>query len=115
MEPLAGRLAGTTSLSSATNEHTTQRWWAEKVAVMQSQRLDASGSARDRVRLACQKGMVDTGWLHTLPNKARGTIFSDTEYRLLLRWWLGMPILPTGVTLPGCPLCHASILSLIHI
>ena len=43
MEPLASWLAGTTPLSSATAEHTTQRWWAEKVAVMQSQRLDATG------------------------------------------------------------------------
>ena len=27
-----------------------------------------------------------------------------TDY--LLRWWLGLPILPTGLTLPGCPLCQ---------
>ena len=37
------------------------------------------------------------------------TDFPDTEYRLLLRWWLGLPILPVGVTLPGCPLCRGSI------
>jgi hypothetical protein len=35
-DPLAGWLAGTTPLSSAAEEHTTQKWWAEKVADMQS-------------------------------------------------------------------------------
>ena len=50
-----------------------------------------------------------TGWLRALPNKALLTEIPDIEYRLLLRWWLGLPILPVGVTLPGCPLCRGSI------
>jgi hypothetical protein len=33
------------------------------------------------------------------------TDINDADYRLLLRWWLGLPILPVGQTLPGCPLC----------
>ena len=109
MDPLAGWLAGTTTLDSATKEHATQKRWAEKVSDAQSQRLDNVGSARDRVRRACQKGPVATVWLRALPNRALHTDFSDTEHRLLLRWWLGLPILPVGVTLPGCPLCRGSI------
>jgi hypothetical protein len=109
MEPLASWLSGTTALSSATQEHATQKWWAEKVSDIQSQRLDSSGSARDRTRRACQKGPVATGWLRALPNRALHTDIPDQQYRLLLRWWLGMPILPVGVTLPGCPLCRGSI------
>ncbi len=31
------------------------------------------------------------------------------EFRLLLRCWIGLPILPTGVTLPECPLCRESV------
>lgn len=109
MDPLAGWLSGTTTLESATEEHATQRWWAEKVSTAQSQRLDTAGSARDRVRRACQKGPVATGWLSALPNTALRTVIPDTEFRLLLRWWLGLPILPVGATLPGCPLCRGSI------
>ena len=109
MEPLASWLSGTLPISSATDEHTTQKWWAEKVADVQSQRLDTVGSARDRSRRACQQGPVATGWLQALPNKALRTEIPDTEFRLLLRWWLGLPILPVGVTLPGCPLCRGSI------
>ena len=109
MDPLESWLSGTAALSSATKEHATQKWWAERVSDVQSQRLDVQGSARDRVRRACQKGPVATGWLTVLPNKAHRTEIPDTEFRLLLRWWLGLPLLPVGATLPGCPLCRGSI------
>ena len=109
MDPLASWLTGTVPLASATEQDATQKWWAEQVSDVQSQRLDAFGSARDRTRRACQKGPVATGWLRTLPSKAMRTEIPDTDYRLLLRWWLGLPILPVGVPLPGCPLCRGSI------
>ena len=64
----------------------------------QSRRHDAKGSVRDRTRLANQKGSVATGWLRALPNKAMRTEMPDGEFRLLLRWWLGLQILPTGET-----------------
>jgi hypothetical protein len=76
---------------------------------MQAQRLEAKGTVRDRTRLACQKGPVATGWLQALPSRVQQTHISDTDFRLLLRWWLGLPILPVGETLPGCPLCKESI------
>ena len=109
MEPLAGWLLGTVPLATATKEHATQKWWAEQVSTIQSQRLEAKGTVRDRTRLACQKGPLATGWLRALPNRALQTEFPDVEFRLLLRWWLGLPILPAGVTLPGCPLCKDAI------
>jgi hypothetical protein len=39
------------------------------------------------------------------PNRALRTDIDDVDYRVLLRWWLGLPLLPMGQTLPGCPLC----------
>ena len=108
-EPLSSWILGHSTLASATNDHATQRWWAELVFKVQSQRLDSTGSSRDRTRRACQKGPVATGWLNALPSRVQQTEIPDTEFRLLLRWWLGLPILPTGVTLPGCPLCKESI------
>ena len=109
MDPVAGWILDTSTLASATKEHATQQWWAEQVSTLQSQRHDATGSVRDRTRLACQKGFVSTGWLRALPNRVQQTQIGDTEFRLLLRWWLGLPILPTGDTLPGCPLCGDSL------
>ena len=64
-------------------------------------------AVRDRVRRFIQKGPLATGWLRTLPSKARH--IPDAEFRLLLTWRLGLPILRTGVTLPGCPLCGEAI------
>ena len=43
--------------------------------------------------------------MSVLPSRALRTDINDADYRLLLRWWLGLPILPIGLTLPGCPLC----------
>ena len=109
MDPLSSWILDISTLASATQQHATQKWWAEQVSTAQSQRLDQQGSVRDRVRRACQKGPVATGWLRTLPSTSRRTDIPDTHFRLLLRWWLGLPILPAGVTLPGCPLCRGSI------
>ena len=41
------------------------------------------------------------------PKRALGSVIPDTDFRSLCRWWLGMPLLPEGVTLPPCPLCQA--------
>jgi len=38
-------------------------------------------------------------------HKTQNTYIPDSESRLLLRWWLGIPILPQGTALPECPLC----------
>jgi len=105
MDPLAGWIDGTTTLASATTDHTTLRWSAEQVFKSLSRRHDANASVRDRTRLACQKGPITTGWLCALPNKALRTDIPGSEFRLLLCWWLGLPILPQGTALPECPMC----------
>ena len=33
----------------------------------------------------------------------------DDDFKLLIRWHLGIPILPLGVQLPPCPLCQEAI------
>jgi len=81
-----------TALVSVKTDHTTQRWWAEQVSESLSRRHDANGSVRDRTRLACQKGPIATGRLCALPNKALRTDIPDSKFRLLLLWWLGLPI-----------------------
>ena len=109
MEPLARWVTEPNPLASATSQHATQKWWAEQVDEVRSQMVDGKGSVRDRVRRASQKGPVATAWLGALPSRAARTEIPDAEFRLLLRWWLGLPILPTGVTLPECPLCRESV------
>ena len=104
-EPLAGWSADSKQLASASSDHASQRWWAEQVATEQRSRLCHLGSARDQARLRSQEGPISNGWMSVLPSRALRTDIGDVEYRVLLRWWLGLPLLPLGRTLPGCPLC----------
>ena len=104
-EPLAAWHANPRQIASASIDHASQRWWAEDVAVEQRSRLCQLGTARDMARLQCQGGPIANGWMSVLPSRVLRTDIRDPDYRLLLRWWLGLPILPTGRTLPGCPLC----------
>lgn len=104
-EPLAGWYANPTQLASASFDHASQRWWAEQVAQEQRSRLCQLGTARDMARLQSQEGPISTGWMSVLPCRAVRTDIGDVDYRVLLRWWLGLPLLPLGQTLPGCPAC----------
>ena len=104
-EPLAQWHADPKQLASASIDHASQRWWAGHVATEQRSRMCKVGSARDMARLQCQGGAISNGWMSVLPSRALRTDIHDADYRLLLRWWLGLPLLPVGRTLPGCPLC----------
>jgi hypothetical protein len=61
--------------------------------------------AADPHRLRSQGGQLSNAWMSVIPHRALRTDIEDSDYRLLLRWWMGLPILPTGRTLPACPLC----------
>ena len=62
------------------------------------------GIARDQVRLLNQEGGLATAWLSVTPSRANNTTLSDTDFRSLCRFWLGLPVLPDGSTY-SCPLC----------
>jgi hypothetical protein len=108
-EPLASWSANPRTLQSASIDHASQRWWADHVAVEQRSRLCKLGTARDMARLQCQGGPISNGWMSVLPSRTLRTDINDPDYRLLLRWWLGLPILPMGLTLPGCPMCGEAV------
>lgn len=78
---------------------------ADRVSDERRSRLQSHGPVRDRARLICQNGGFANAWMKALPCKALRTDIPDREYRLLLRWWLGVAILPTTAPLPGCTLC----------
>ena len=104
-EPLMSWHTDPSQLASASIDHASQRWWAEQVATEQRSRLCHLGTARNMVRLRSQEGPIANGWMSVLPSRALRTDIPDVDYRVLLRWWLGLPLLPTGCTLPGCPMC----------
>jgi hypothetical protein len=92
-------------LQSADKPYATQKWWAEHVYEELADRLPGLGTVRDQARLAVQRNVLGAAWLDC-PTK-RG--IPDDEFKVLLRWHLGIPILPIGVQLPPCPLCQEAI------
>ena len=61
-------------------------------------RLKTTGTARDQVRLIGQEGALASAWLTVTPSRAYNTSLSDTDFRSLCRFWLGLPLLPDGST-----------------
>ena len=104
-DPLSRWVSDPSSIAAADNTHASQHWWAEQCVKARKLRLHELGTARDQVRFTSQAGALATGWLQVLPSPSLGTVIPDTTFRSLCRWWLGLPLLPEGVTLPPCPLC----------
>ena len=108
-DPLARWFEEPARILSADTSFASQHWWACECVKARKDSLASKGTVRDQVRLQSQTGPVATGWLQVLPNRQLGTVLLDQEFRSLCRWWLGIPLLPEGVTLPACPLCREAL------
>ena len=88
-------------------EHTRQHWWGEAVEIAYKQDLlSKTGDAgRDAARLASQKGGLGAAWMQVSAFDEGPSRISPDEYRLALRWHLGLPILPQDQEGATCPAC----------
>ena len=59
---------------------------------------------RDKCRLALQSMPHSSAWLGLTPNKGMLDRLSAAEFQVCLRWWLGIPVLPSARPLE-CPHC----------
>ncbi len=104
-EPLKGWMAGShVPFASIEPDHRRQAWWSAKVHEAHHRGLMAASTGRDACRLRLQSMRHTTAWMQSVPNHGMGTAFGGGEYRTLLRWWLGKPILQGDGGAP-CPLC----------
>ena len=104
------RWAATPSaLVTADSSFTKQVWWVDQVAEARKAHLPTVGTARDHVRLVNQEGPFASAWLSAIPNRALNNTLSDTDFRSLCRFWLGLPLLLEGQNLPSCPECHEAL------
>ena len=97
-----------TQMRSAEQRATVQSWWTEQAAKIRKQQLRSMGTARDQVRLLSQEGPIASSWLSVVPSKAANTLLTDTDFRSLCRYWLGLPLLQDGTT-SKCPLCTGTV------
>ena len=64
---------------------------------------------KDLVRLQCQRSPSIGAWLSAIPSRALGLEISPPLYRILLCWWLGLPLTATSAnhgTHACCPFCE---------
>ena len=86
-------------------DHMKQKWWSEKVSVSRRLALLQDAAPRDVVRLRCQTSPTASAWSRAPPSRGLGTKIPRDRYRIMLRWHLGLPILPPSSAGKGCPLC----------
>lgn len=82
-----------------------QKWWDEKIASQMRQWLGELGSLRDQARLRLLRAPGSHCWLSPAPGDGMGTKFPSVDYKALLRWWLGRPLLPQEASGLPCPQC----------
>ena len=93
-----------TAFSSVHDDFSSLKWWNDLLAQSVRKSLLDSVNARDRARLLCQGDGNSGCWLEPCPSESLGLRLSSSEFSILLKWWLGLPVMPDA---PGCscPLC----------
>ena len=84
--------------------HRQQRWWTDACHKAKLDAFKVAVPLRDQCRLRLQTMPHTTAWMQVVPNEGLRLSFSGSEYRILLRWWLGIPLLSGDAAQP-CPLC----------
>ena len=106
-EPLSSWIARPPIPSSIAAIHKQQKWWTTLIQSRIRESVITSSTLRDRCRLALQKDPHAAAWLTTIPHKALPDLLTGPEFRIALKWWLGLPLCdPTHIT--TCPACHST-------
>ena len=102
VEPVASWLRDG-QVRNVEENHRQQKWWSLQLQKAQAKSIVQTAPLRDRCRLALQNMPHTTAWMNVVPNEGLGNKMAGPNYRLLLRWWLGMPLVEGSAT--ECPCC----------
>ena len=93
------------SLVDVEPEHTDQKHWSSLIHQRRKEGLLQNSGARDTIRLKCQTSASAGAWSRAPPCAALGCKIGGEAYRLMLRWHLGVAILPQVAAGKPCPAC----------
>ena len=100
----------TSNVVTATKpEHAKQRWWNEKVHKAKLTDFNRMATEAEITRIKCQQKPSTGIWLSAQPNSALALKLTNTEMCILLKWWLGAPVLGEEHDGQPCPLCDEPI------
>jgi hypothetical protein len=90
----------------ASPPYSTQKWWTDAVYAALADRLPSQCTAREQARLALTLNSWSTTWADCVVPPTATSAIPSPHFRLLLKWTLGIPLLPVATLLPPCPLCQ---------
>ena len=86
-----------------------QHWWTNQLHGAHRRELQAAAAGRDVPRLEAILSGGGGRWMDALPAATAGTVVRPIEYRTLLRWHLGLPIISPEVVGAPCAACGAPV------
>ena len=108
LEPLASwRRDGV--IGCVTGPEARQHWWTARLHTAHRLELAAVATGRDVPRIESIVAGGGGRWMDALPLAAAGTVIRPTEYQSLLRWHLGLPVLPLEAAGAPCAACGSPI------
>ena len=90
-------------------QQTKQAWWTEQAYKRWAAEQSTTGTARDRVRFHAQQTAHAGSWLAVIPSPGLRTKVDTTAWRCLLRWTLGIPLIPQSLAGKPCPRCQTPV------
>jgi len=82
-----------------------QHWWSSRVTQAKAAALLEVAAGRDVPRLEAQLAGKAGGLLSAPPVAGQGLCLTGAHYSILLKWHLGVPLLPADCAGSPCPLC----------
>jgi len=82
-----------------------QHWWSSRVTQVKAASLLEAAIGRDVPRLHAERAGKGGGWLSAQPVAGQGLCLTGANYSTLLKWHVGVPLLPADCAGRPCPLC----------
>ena len=79
-----------------------QKWWMSARSTLSRSQVLAPSGARSQQLVKCHSVVFASAWLSALPSASLGLCLAPAEFRVLVRWWLGLPQLSET---SACPIC----------
>jgi len=86
-----------------------QHWWLTRVTQAKAAALLEAATGMDVPRLEAQRAGKAGGWLSAPPVAGQGLCLTGAHYSTLLKWHLGVPLLPADCAGRPRPLCEGAV------
>ena len=103
-DPVTSWLGRIDLIGGASPDQRKQKWWSEALGKKTMIMLLDGASPRDQTRLLEQANGIGHAFMCVPPSRPLHTFIPSDEYRLAMKWWLGIALIEDrqGLRCPGC-------------